>query len=224
MTIKGFIFDFDGLILDTEMPNIIAWQEIYQKHQVKLPYERLAADLGTIYESFDPFAYLEQQTNQNINRDQLMKEKRSRTSELILGQPVLPGVKEYLTFAHENGLKVGLASSSDRRWINDHLRRIGLLDQFDCIFTSDDVKRAKPSPDLYLANLTTLGLNGKEAVVFEDAPMGIKASKAAGTYCVAVANQITRDLNLSQADIILNSFKEKRPEEIIQYFNTLGMS
>jgi HAD superfamily hydrolase (TIGR01509 family) len=117
----------------------------------------------------------------------------------------LPGVVEYLREARGLGLKIGLASSSDRAWVHGHLGRLGLLHHFDTTTCVEDTGAHKPDPSPYLAVLETLSVAPSEAVAFEDSPHGIAAAKAAGMLCVAVPNSITRQLRLEQADYRLDS-------------------
>jgi beta-phosphoglucomutase-like phosphatase (HAD superfamily) len=120
----------------------------------------------------------------------------------------MPGVVEYLDKAVEIGLKIGLASSSDRAWVVNHLTELDLIHYFDVVCTLEDVKLVKPDPDLYQKAVAGLDLLPDQVVAFEDAPNGILAAKRAGLYCVAVPNSVTRSLDLSGADLILDSFCE----------------
>ena len=106
------------------------------------------------------------------------------------------------------GLKVGLASSSTSDWVRGHLDRLGILESFDCIRCRDHVANAKPEPDLYLSVLECLGVSASEAIAIEDSPNGVLAAKRAGLRCVAIPNSITGQLDLSQADLVLDSLAD----------------
>ena len=121
----------------------------------------------------------------------------------MLTQPILPGVEDYLQTAKELNLKLGIASSSDRKWVEGNLSRLELLDYFDIVHTSDDVEFTKPDPTLYRLALHSLELNPGDAIVLEDSPNGVSASKAAGIFTVAVPNPLTARLNLDHADLVL---------------------
>jgi len=134
---------------------------------------------------------------------------------LIEAQPILPGVKQYLKDAKQLDLKIGLATSSTHAWVTGHLTRLGLIDYFDCIQSRDDVRRVKPTPEVYQNVINKLAVHPNEAIAFEDSPNGIKAAKSAGLFCVAVPNDMTRNLNLNQADLILSSLLDMPLSEVI---------
>jgi HAD superfamily hydrolase (TIGR01509 family) len=205
--IKALIFDFDGLIVDTEGPDYQAWQETYESFGCTLPLEKWAAEIGT-YGAFDPYDYLARQLGRSIDRGAVRARRRARFAELIEQQAVLPGIESYLRDARERGLRVGIASSSPRSWVTGHLARFGLDQSFDCIKTADDVERVKPDPALYLAALDALGAQAHEALAFEDSPNGAAAATRAGIYCVAVPNHLTRQLALDAANLRLASLAD----------------
>ena len=118
---------------------------------------------------------------------------------------MLPGVLDYMREARELGLKLGVASSSNRAWVEGHLKSRGLLDEFISIKGGDEVPNVKPAPDLYLAVASDLGVRPKDAMAIEDSAHGVAAAKAAGLFCVAVPNPMTTDLSLDGADLRLAS-------------------
>jgi HAD superfamily hydrolase (TIGR01509 family) len=216
--IQAVVFDFDGLILDTEYPEYVSWREIYQAHGANLPLSAWERSIGSMdLNLFDPYAYLEAQLGQPVDRAEIRARRRPRFAELVAAQSVLPGVEDYLAGARRLGLKVGLASSSSRAWVTGHLARFGLNGAtFDCLYCGDEVKRTKPDPDLYLAVLGALAVRGDQAVALEDSPNGVAAAKAAGLYCVAVPNMVTRRLAFDQADLRLNSLAEMPLEKLLE--------
>ena len=206
--IQAVIFDFDGLILDTEVPEFQVWQEVYRGYGCDLPLANWAAGIGTSWDAFDAHAHLEAQLGRQLDREHLREQRRRRCAELIEVQPILPGVKEYIADAKRLGMRLGVASSSSREWVVGHLARLGLSPHFDCIKCSDDVPRVKPDPALYQAVLDVLGLRADQAIALEDSPNGIAAAKRAGLFCIAVPNPLTCRLPLGQADLQLRSLAE----------------
>ena len=213
--IRALIFDFDGLLVDTELPAFQAWQEIYAEHGCRLSPEDWAACLGGSGEEFDPCADIERQLGRPIDRAAVLARRRARKAALVAGQPALPGVLAYLDAARRLGLKVGLASSSPRSWVADHLARLGLLDRFDCLKRADDVARVKPDPALFQAALAALGVRPEEAIVLEDSANGLLAAKRAGTVAVAVPNAVSGRLPLDHADLRLDSLADLPLEGLI---------
>lgn len=209
--IRAIIFDFDGLILDTELPEYQAWQEIYHEHGSSLPLSLWVSTIGThaSEHGFDPVRFLENQIGQQSgDGDALWAQHKERSTELIAMQPVLPGVEAWIGEARRLGIRLAVASSSPRAWVHGHLCRLGLLQQFDAIRTSEDVSRTKPAPDLFLAALEALGVEPSEAVVIEDSPNGVTAAKRAGIFAIAVPNDLTRQLDLSRADLTVSSLAD----------------
>jgi HAD superfamily hydrolase (TIGR01509 family) len=205
--IKGLIFDFDGLIVDSESPGFQAWTEMYSTRGCSLPFEKYSACIGTIG-GFDLHAYLEEQSGRSHDRGELEAACTARWLELMRAQPLLPGVSSCVSSAKSRNMKLAVASSSTNKWVTKNLKRFGLLDHFDAICTRDFVTAVKPDPAVYLLALERLGMDADEVVAFEDSPPGILAAKRAGLYCIAVANSLTRHLPLDLADRRLNSLEE----------------
>jgi HAD superfamily hydrolase (TIGR01509 family) len=215
--IRGVIFDFDGLIVDTEWSVYQSWVELFDSFGAELPLDQWTAIIGTSeYEHFDPYDVLEQQVGRGLDRRDLRKKRYDREMVLVLDQPVLPGVDDYIREAKARNLRLGIASSSDRKWVTGHLSRLGLLDYFDIVHTSDDVERTKPDPALYRLTLQSLSLRPEEAIVLEDSPNGVAAAKAAGIFTVAIPNKLTARLNLDHADLRLESLSEISLVELIK--------
>ncbi len=203
--IEAIIFDFDGLILETESPVYQSWREVYESFNCHLYFEDWASVIGADPNGFDPFLSLETQLGRGVDRAVVGKRRQQREQEMVNEQPVMPGVLEYLTEARQLGLKIGLASSSDYAWVGGHLARLGLLDRFDAIRTSDDVEKAKPAPDLFLSALQGLHTSPERAIALEDSYNGIQSARGAGIFCVAVPNEMTRSLPLDLADLRIDS-------------------
>lgn len=210
MPIRALIFDFDGLILDTETPEYEAWTEIYAAFGCELPLSLWIDSIGRGQEqiTFDPYEYLSRVSGIAVDREVIRTRRRKLFHERILAEPLRPGVLAYLTHARARNLRIAVASSSDRAWVEGHLERLGILPIFDLTRCSDDVTRTKPDPELYQSALDGLGVVAGEAVAFEDSPNGVQAARAAGIYTVAVPNALTAKLDLSHASHRIASMSE----------------
>ncbi|MFL5982327.1 MAG: HAD family hydrolase [Gaiellaceae bacterium] len=209
MAIRGLLFDFDGLLIDTETPSRLAYEELYREHGHELPLDRWATLVGTIGAEFSPDDHLEELVGRPLDRERIAERRRAREHELCDLEDLRPGIEDYLAEAERHGLKTAIVSSSTREWIARHLQRLDRVNGWDAIVAADgDVERAKPQPTLYLEALETLGLQPDEAIAFEDSLNGIRAAQAAGIFCVAVPNPITETFALGEADLLLGSLGE----------------
>jgi HAD superfamily hydrolase (TIGR01509 family) len=141
--------------------------------------------------------------------------RREIENTLIEAQPVLPGAVQYLHDARRLGYKVGLASNSPSDWVRRHLGRLGLLDCFDCLCTSDFVKHIKPDPELYLNALHALEIVAGEAIALEDSLIGVQAARRAGIFCVAVPNPLIKDVTFSEANFQIRTMEEMSLEQLL---------
>lgn len=209
--IKALIFDFDGLMIDTETPEFHVWQDIYREHGQEFPVEKWATIVGGAgHSDFDAAEHLVTLTDGRLDSASLRDRNRLESGALIHTLGPLPGVLDYLNEAKRLGLRLAIASSSPRSWVEPHARRIGVLHFFDHVVTRDDVEpgRTKPNPDLFLKALERLGVTNDAAIVFEDSPNGVRAAKRAGIFVVAVPNELTSTLTLDDANLILSSLSD----------------
>jgi HAD superfamily hydrolase (TIGR01509 family) len=212
--IRAVIFDFDGLILDTEEPVFRSWVEVYEEHGEQLPFERWVEIVGSTTIGFHPQRHLEELIGRPLPQE-VLDRRIGRRTEYVQAKELLPGVLQHLEEARTLGLKLGVASSSTTGWVKGHLARLGILDRFHCLRCRDDVANVKPAPDLYLAVLECLGVAAAEAFAIEDSPHGITAAKQAGLRCVAIPNTITAGLDLSRADVVLGALSEVTLSELV---------
>ena len=216
MAVRALLFDFDGLIVDTESPSLAAWRWLYAEHGQELTLEHWSAGVGTVG-GFDPLAHLEQLVGSPLERDLLRARRNERELTLVDAEQLRPGVAEYLADSERLGLRKAIVSSSGRVWIDRQLRRVERVYGWDAIVTADgDTNRAKPSPTLYVEALGLLALAPEEAIALEDSPNGVRAAKAAGLYCVGVPNAITADLDLDEADLLLDSLASLPLPELLE--------
>lgn len=212
---RAIVFDFDGVILDTETPLYLSWQEVFAAYDVDLDIEMFSTYIGgAVY--FDLHRHLETLTDLTIDRRQVTADRRARYSELVAHSGLLPGVMDYLTEARRLGCAIGLASNSDIGWVGSNLEEQGLSDRFDVVRTRDDVVHAKPAPEIYLETLRALEVVPNNAIAIEDSASGVEAAKTAGLFTVAVPNPVTRFHSLDKADLILESLSDMPLDQLIE--------
>lgn len=205
--IRAVIFDFDGLIVDTEGPIFRAWERIYRERGHELPLDRWLTIIGTTSAAFDPLVDLGERMGETLDKAELDELERLYYREATVRQELLPGVGRYLRDARQFALKTGIASSSSRAWVMEHLERLGIAGDFDVIVSRDDVRQSKPDPELYQLALARLAVRADEALALEDSHNGVRAAKAAGIFCVAVPNPLTASQDLRDADLRLPSLE-----------------
>ncbi|PKN98207.1 MAG: haloacid dehalogenase [Chloroflexi bacterium HGW-Chloroflexi-4] len=219
MALKGIIFDFDGLIIDTELPGCNAWAELFNQHGFSFTIEDWKKAIGTGPSAYDPAKHLSQLTNGLLDAHVIKEQTLIRTRQLIEEQPLLPGVFDFIITCDSLGIPMAVASSSNRAWVEGYLEKLGIRNYFKVVCTSNDVANVKPDPELFLLAAKKLGISPSEAIIFEDSPSGIKAAYAAGIPCIAIPNDITKSMDLSLATKIVDSFLDLNPQSLISQNN-----
>lgn len=187
--IKAVIFDFDGTILDTETHEFRRWQALYRDHNRELPLQEWQRGIGT-WDAFDPWAGLPDHVQQN--RQAVHAQLLETIHADIQAADLRPGVRAVLDAIRPAGLRLALATSSDRAWVTRWLQQHHLYDHFETLATRDDVTRVKPDPELYTLATHRLGLHPHECLAVEDSLNGATAAAAAGLHVVVVPNDVTR--------------------------------
>lgn len=194
---RAIIFDFDGLILETESSCYTAWRTLFHDHGAEYALEEYQQILGS---EGTPHPLFESRCGRPADWSVLERRRRAVEDQLNLALAVQPGVRALLDQARVLGLRTGIASSSLHRWVDRHLTTHGVISHFDTIVCRDDVTRAKPEPDLYLEALRRLEASPGDAVAFEDSYHGSLAAKRAGLWCVVVPTAMTTSQDFSHAD------------------------
>lgn len=212
--LRAFVFDFDGLIIDTETPLIDAYAEVHAAHGVAFDRTAFLRSVGHADYAFDPWHGF----SPHADRVALEVQRRASKDALMLRQPILPGVRALLDAARAGGLRLGVASNSPHSWVDVHLQRLGLFAHFDFIACREDAPSPKPEPDLYKLVLNRFGLRGHEAVAFEDSHTGSLAAKRANLWAVAAPNESTGHHDFAHVDWKVASLAEVTLEKLAARF------
>ncbi len=212
--IRALVFDFDGVIIDTETTLIDACELIHRR--AGRPFSRQLAGqaVGLTDLHFDLWTGF----GPDADRPALDAELKRVNRELVVRQPVLPGVLEYLQEAKALRLQIGLASNSSHAHVEGHLARLGLAEWFDYLRCIEDVSAGKPEPDLYCAVIEKFSLTGREALAIEDSEHGAHAAKRAGLWCAAVPGPSSLNHDFAHADLTLPSLAHCPLAELLQRF------
>ena len=203
----AIIFDMDGVLIDSEPLHFEVLNEVLAEDGHTLSRAENEEFIGTTTEAM--WATL-------IARRGLvrpMAEYRALYDEIllrVLRQPrePAPGVLALIQRARQLGMRLGVASSSRRLWIEATLGSLGLSESFDTLVSGDDVERGKPDPQIYLLAAHRLGLSPRRCLAIEDSPNGVQSARAAGMPVLGVRTSYTSHLRLEGAERIVDSLAE----------------
>lgn len=207
--IKGYIFDMDGVLCDSEAfiaeAAIRMFKERYGvevQEEDFLPFVGTGEDryLGGVAEKYGIVLSMPEDKNETYRL----------YAKCAQGKLMpLPGVKQFIQNAAEAGIRLAIATSADEFKLHVNLREMG-LDQnwFDALVNGLDIEHKKPAPDIFLEAAKRLGLDPAECVVFEDAINGVQAAKAAGAHCIGITSSFTeQELMDAGADAVFPGFE-----------------
>jgi putative hydrolase of the HAD superfamily len=213
---RAIIFDFDGLIVDTETVIYESWNEVYYNHGESLELETYKQCVGSDFGQFNPETELEQRTGKTFDWPTINTGREELIRQRLATQDARPGVREFIENARAKGLKLAVASSSSRTWVAGWLEKLDILKHFGVLRNRDDVERIKPHPDLFLAAAEALDIPPGDSLVMEDSENGLRAAKAAGMPCVIVTNPVTAGGQFNGALLEAECFTEDCVTDLIR--------
>ncbi len=196
---RGLIFDFDGVLVDTEWAIYQSWVRLYAREGQQLSIETYAPCLGAGYSRWDPAAHLETLTGKHYNWEKETPARQAQIEAELAQKGLMPGALELLDWCAVQGIGLAVASSSSRCWVQGWLERLGIFERFSGTFCRTDGYAVKPDPALFLAAQASLGLMAEECLIIEDSENGTISAQNAGIPCVAIPNRMTAACNLSRA-------------------------
>jgi HAD superfamily hydrolase (TIGR01509 family) len=214
---RALIFDFDGLIADTESAIYEGWAGVFAAHGEELSLADYVQCVGSTFGQFDPMAELERRLDRPLVWEPLLAAKDEVIRSRHRGLPALPGVRELLEEASAAGVPCAVASSSSADWVRPWLETLGLDGAFQAVWTRDRVSEVKPSPELFLKAAADLGLAPGQCVVLEDSRNGLRAAQRAGTPCVIVPSPVTRGSDFTGARCILPTLAGISVDELLAH-------
>jgi HAD superfamily hydrolase (TIGR01509 family) len=202
---SAFLYDFDGLLVDSETAGLVSWRELYASQGEVLDEQWWLAEVAAGRGPCMPRDQLEL-LRPGLDWGALERARLARRDELITTRP---GVAEHLAEARRAGLRLGVVSNAPGWWIEDKLPAAGLDPAWFevCVTKAEGVAR-KPAADSYLRALRLMRVGPQDALAFEDSPIGVRAAKTAGLPCVCVLNDVTARLVTEAADLTLTRIDE----------------
>lgn len=206
--IRGIIFDFDGVIVDTEWAIYQSWLRLYQREGQHISIETYAPCLGAGYSHWDPAIYLEKLTGKTFDWDVETPLRQAEIEADLLEMGLMDGVADFLDYCDAAGIGMTVASSSSRRWVAGWLERLGIDSRFQGVFCRTDGYPVKPNPALFAAAQACLNLPAEQCLIIEDSENGTIAAQNAGIACVAIPNRMTAGCELSRAQYCMDNFAQ----------------
>lgn len=211
--LRAVVFDFDGLVLDTEWCEYATAADVFAEHGTELSLDLWKTFIGTTDHPHWT-DILADQLGRPVDRDELTRRRRLLQDDCSTRLTPLPGVVELMEALLDARVPLAVASSSSADWVNGHLAQHGLSDRFDTIATGDEVPRTKPDPAVYLLACERLGVDPATAVAIEDSVNGVTAAKAAGMAAVAVPGSLTLGMDFTGADLVVASCAQLTPARL----------
>lgn len=215
--IKVLIFDFDGVIVDTEKIYFVTLQNILKEEGFEIPDDAFPKKIGKITSDF-----LEEVLGdkaKTINIEEVIEKRKilffENFKEYI--KPI-PGVEDFLKAMKEKGYTLAIGSSNNINFISKVLDHLGIRDLFSLIVSADDVNNIKPDPETYQRILDTFNINSNECLVFEDSLRGIEPAKHLNIKVVALATSHPREI-FKDVNLVINNFNNK--DEIENFLSSL---
>ena len=202
---RALLFDFDGLILDTEWPIYESYVLLYREHGHELSLETYVQCIGSDFQSWSPEEHLESLTGRNFDWPTINESRNRWIREELANYSPFPGITASLEVVERTGLRTAVVSSSSHHWVDGWLDHHDLAGRFEGTICRGDAPRIKPAPDLYLEAARQLEVEPTECLVIEDSHNGMRAAHEAGMTVWAIPNRITAVSDFSAAAKVLRS-------------------
>lgn len=211
--LAGVIFDWDGVVADSEEAHRKSWKKVAVELRKELPEQYFEKSFGLKNDRIIPEILQWAKDSIEIKRISDRKEKIFRDLIQEEGIKIFPGVLELLKELEKKGIPCVIASSTPRVNIDVVSSFLGLEQYFSGIISAEDVEHGKPAPDVFLRALEGLGCSRQECIIFEDAPAGIKAGLTAGIKVVGIGT--THEISeLVGAHFIVESLAQVKLSDI----------
>lgn len=203
---KAVIFDMDGVIINSEPLHFQLEKELLEELGGKFTKEIHKAFVGTT--DYHMWKKLKEQFNLKPSVEEIIKMKKERFLKRIDEIKITENFMDFMLLLYSKGFPMAIASSNNRKIVDVVVNKFGLDKYMKFIISGEEVQKGKPDPEIFLTAAKKLGVNPEECLVIEDAENGVKAAKAAGMKCIGLKNVDSGNQNLSEADLIVNNFKE----------------
>ncbi len=204
---SAVLFDFDGILVDTEWAIYDAWLDTFRREGEDLPLSLYTRCIGSDFDTWSPKSYLEELTGKEFDWDEMDEARQIVIRAALVEHGPIKGVVDLLREIRNRGIMLAVVSSSSHSWVDGWLEKLELTEFFIEVICRGDAPKIKPAPDLYLAAAEKLGVEPEKCLVIEDSLNGLLSASAAGMRTWIVPNRVTSALDFSEADEVLPDFK-----------------
>lgn len=205
---RGVIFDFDGVLVDTEWAIYQSWVKLFAREGQEISIETYSPCLGAGYSHWNPADYLESLTGKTYDWEIETPARQAVLEAELELMGLMPGAQELMNWCQAQHIPMAVASSSSRRWVAGWLNKLNIYDKFAGVFTRTDGYPVKPDPSLFLAARECLNVPAEDCLVIEDSENGTISAQRAQISCVAVPNRMTRHSDFSRAALVVDNLQE----------------
>lgn len=208
MKFSAVLFDFDGVLVDTEWAIYQAWLRTFTQHGHDLPLDVYTRCIGSDFATWSPKTHLEELSGLDFDWHDLDAKRQDEILRDLSGEGPMLGVLETLKHLTHKEIRRAVVSSSSHHWVDTWLEKLAFASAFETVVCRGDAARIKPAPDLYLEAARRFEIAPAECLVIEDSLNGVLAAKAAGMPVWVVPNRVTAGLDFSAADRVFSSLAE----------------
>jgi HAD superfamily hydrolase (TIGR01509 family) len=208
MEFAAVLFDFDGVLVDTEWAIYQSWRRVFEDHGHDLPLAIYTRCIGSDFASWSPKTHLEELTGLGFDWHDLDARRQQEIMRDLTHEGPMRGAVAMLEKLTAAGIPQAVVSSSSHRWVDGWLGKLGLAGHFQTVVCRGDAPRIKPAPDLFLEAARRLGLTPADCLVIEDSVNGLISAQAAGMPVWVIPNRVTEGLDFGAAGRVFGSLEE----------------
>jgi len=222
--IKAFIFDMDGVIIDSEPIHLEVDIETFKLLKIDIEREKLGNYVGMT--NPEMWNLIKQEYSLSKAVDEIINYQLIRKLAIVdeINIEPISGIRELIKEIYELNIPIALASSSSRTFIEKILMKLNIINYFSCIVSGEEVGKGKPAPDVYLETARLLDTKPENCLVLEDSKNGIAAAKIAGMNCIGFKNPNSGNQDLSEADLVVSTIEEINIKNLLEEYSKMSNS
>ena len=197
------LFDFDGVILDSEWPIYQSWKRLFEREGQDLAQDIYVKCIGSDFDTWSPPSYLEELTGKTFDWDTENSVRQVEITRDLKNAIPMPGAAELIKALADKPTAV--VSSSSHNWVDGWVEKLELMHYFNTTVCRGDAPKIKPAPDLFLEAARQLDIKPEHCLVIEDSMNGLISAHQAGMKVLAVPNRLTSVLDFSKAEWVVTS-------------------